>query len=303
MNIIIRNRSIEYIEELSIFSVTASFIFLLMASIDPFFIILSIFLSLLGIVGVFYLVYKKVHPITYGKLSLIYGTYLLVIFLLIFIFGENSLILLKLIAQSGFCLFYILPLLIAYSLNHKDFNRIAVINIFTGFTIIGWLIAFAWSLMDIKKLIKKLEKEQKSEFRVNINKVKEEYDKKLKGKVNLKRIKKLEKEQKKLERETAQKLEVYKKKRFMIFSPKERIILDYLDINRKKKAPKRIYPSKLCQKLKFKNVSEVCKLLERLEIKGYIKWKDTEDIDKSDKSAYKKPRRVYKKPITLTEKF
>lgn len=43
-------------------------------------------------------------------------------------------------------LFYLLPSIIANSRKHKNKNSICVINIFFGWTILGWVVCLAWSV-------------------------------------------------------------------------------------------------------------------------------------------------------------
>ena len=43
---------------------------------------------------------------------------------------------------------YFLPSIIANNRNHKNINSIMVLNILTGWTTIGWLIALIWSFTD-----------------------------------------------------------------------------------------------------------------------------------------------------------
>ena len=41
---------------------------------------------------------------------------------------------------------YFLPNIIAYFRNHRNFNPIFIINLFFGWTVIGWIVCLAWSL-------------------------------------------------------------------------------------------------------------------------------------------------------------
>ena len=43
---------------------------------------------------------------------------------------------------------YLLPTLIGAYRNHTNYIPIVIVNIFTGFTIIGWIVALTWSLTD-----------------------------------------------------------------------------------------------------------------------------------------------------------
>lgn len=50
----------------------------------------------------------------------------------------------------GFCL-YFLPSLIAWLREHAYVNSITVINLFLGWTLIGWVVCLAWSLSPQKE--------------------------------------------------------------------------------------------------------------------------------------------------------
>jgi hypothetical protein len=51
-----------------------------------------------------------------------------------------------LILFTGVCLFiYFLPAIIAHKRDHKNRTAILVLNIFAGWTAVGWLIALIWS--------------------------------------------------------------------------------------------------------------------------------------------------------------
>lgn len=50
----------------------------------------------------------------------------------------------------GFVL-YIIPTLVAYSRNHHQRAAITIINLFLGWTFIGWVGALAWSVSAVKK--------------------------------------------------------------------------------------------------------------------------------------------------------
>lgn len=43
---------------------------------------------------------------------------------------------------------YFLPVLIAAGRSHRNFASIALLNLFTGWTLIGWLAALIWSASD-----------------------------------------------------------------------------------------------------------------------------------------------------------
>ena len=45
-------------------------------------------------------------------------------------------------------LFYFSPSIIAYDRKHRNFTTILILNIFMGWTVLGWLIAFIWSTTD-----------------------------------------------------------------------------------------------------------------------------------------------------------
>jgi hypothetical protein len=40
---------------------------------------------------------------------------------------------------------YMMPTIIALSRHHRDRNAIAILNLFLGWTFVGWVIAFVWS--------------------------------------------------------------------------------------------------------------------------------------------------------------
>lgn len=42
---------------------------------------------------------------------------------------------------------YFLPTLVAYGRNHPSAGAVMVINVFLGWTFIGWILALAWSLV------------------------------------------------------------------------------------------------------------------------------------------------------------
>lgn len=46
----------------------------------------------------------------------------------------------------GLILLYFLPTIVASTTKHLNVNSILVVNIFLGWTLIGWVIALAWSL-------------------------------------------------------------------------------------------------------------------------------------------------------------
>ena len=45
-----------------------------------------------------------------------------------------------------------IPTFVAYNRNHKAFYSIFTINLFLGWTFIGWVICLAWSLSPVQKL-------------------------------------------------------------------------------------------------------------------------------------------------------
>ena len=50
---------------------------------------------------------------------------------------------------------YFLPVLICAWRNHPQKNSIGIINIFVGWTLIGWVVALAWSCYNFEKKEKK----------------------------------------------------------------------------------------------------------------------------------------------------
>ena len=47
--------------------------------------------------------------------------------------------------------FYLAPCLVARLREHRQTNAICVINVFAGWTIIGWIICLAWAFMEERK--------------------------------------------------------------------------------------------------------------------------------------------------------
>jgi len=47
---------------------------------------------------------------------------------------------------------YFLPFMIARRRNHPQKNPILIVNIFLGWTLIGWVAALAWSLWNYKSV-------------------------------------------------------------------------------------------------------------------------------------------------------
>ncbi len=45
-------------------------------------------------------------------------------------------------------LIYFLPTILANKRNHKNVPAIFVINFFLGWTLIGWVVALAWAVME-----------------------------------------------------------------------------------------------------------------------------------------------------------
>jgi hypothetical protein len=48
----------------------------------------------------------------------------------------------------GAVIAYLLPSIIAAVRGHRNSNSICVVNIFLGWTLLGWVIALAWSFSD-----------------------------------------------------------------------------------------------------------------------------------------------------------
>ena len=42
--------------------------------------------------------------------------------------------------------FYMLPTLIAFNIDHKDKLSIAMLNFFTGWSFIGWVLSLVWAV-------------------------------------------------------------------------------------------------------------------------------------------------------------
>ncbi len=47
--------------------------------------------------------------------------------------------------------FYLIPTIIAFSEKKKNTSSIAVVNIFLGWTLIGWIVALAWAVSKDKE--------------------------------------------------------------------------------------------------------------------------------------------------------
>ena len=45
-------------------------------------------------------------------------------------------------------LLYMLPALVAHHRGHRQTKAIAVLNIFLGWTVLGWIVALVWAMMD-----------------------------------------------------------------------------------------------------------------------------------------------------------
>lgn len=56
-----------------------------------------------------------------------------------------------LLIASFCCACYLLPTIIAGARKHRQAGTIFVINLFFGLTIVGWVIALAWSVSDTRK--------------------------------------------------------------------------------------------------------------------------------------------------------
>lgn len=46
---------------------------------------------------------------------------------------------------------YFLPWIVAYRRDHPNCNAIALLNLFLGWTFLGWVLALVWSATAIKK--------------------------------------------------------------------------------------------------------------------------------------------------------
>ena len=64
--------------------------------------------------------------------------------------GVVGVVLLLLLAAMGLA-FYFLPTLIAIFRNHHQWGAITVINLFFGWTFIGWVVALAWSVSAVRE--------------------------------------------------------------------------------------------------------------------------------------------------------
>lgn len=77
------------------------------------------------------------------------------VFVLTFIvgmFGSQSMM--SLLGSLGyvlsFCAIYFMPSIVAYLNKAKSFSAIFVLNLFLGWTLIGWIIALVWALKNEK---------------------------------------------------------------------------------------------------------------------------------------------------------
>jgi hypothetical protein len=53
--------------------------------------------------------------------------------------------------QIALLLLYFLPTFIAWRRRHKNLGSISLVNILIGWTILGWIAALIWSLVDSRK--------------------------------------------------------------------------------------------------------------------------------------------------------
>jgi hypothetical protein len=60
-------------------------------------------------------------------------------------------IFLALLAILVYCAVYMVPTIVAVMREHQNTAPIAVVNIFTGWTFIGWVVCLAWSLTNATK--------------------------------------------------------------------------------------------------------------------------------------------------------
>ncbi len=51
----------------------------------------------------------------------------------------------KILMLIAMGIFYFLPTIRAHSVKHRQTNPIMIINLLLGWTIIGWIVALAWS--------------------------------------------------------------------------------------------------------------------------------------------------------------
>ena len=50
------------------------------------------------------------------------------------------------ISLTGLFALYFMPTIIAYCRDHRNYASIFVVNLFLGWTLIGWVLSLAWSL-------------------------------------------------------------------------------------------------------------------------------------------------------------
>lgn len=79
--------------------------------------------------------------------------------------SEVAVVLIFVLAFSSICLslyLYFLPTIIAYHYDAENKNRIFFLNLVTGWTCLGWILAFFWALLEqydvdlIEKIVEKL---------------------------------------------------------------------------------------------------------------------------------------------------
>jgi len=63
--------------------------------------------------------------------------------------GDRSTILIPIFIFLAFLL-YFLPSVIAYKRKRKNINAITVLNLFLGWTVIGWIVSLVWAVSEDK---------------------------------------------------------------------------------------------------------------------------------------------------------
>jgi cytochrome c biogenesis protein CcdA len=83
------------------------------------------------------------------------ATILIVLFFLGFVAGQFGGVILLFVSLFAFIAFgigvYFLPTFIAVNREHPDRYAIFIINLFFGWTFLGWIACLAWSVMDRRR--------------------------------------------------------------------------------------------------------------------------------------------------------
>ena len=63
----------------------------------------------------------------------------------------------ELLVMLIFLFVYFIPTIVAYSRNHRNALAIFILNLFLGYTLVGWVVALIWAVYnyEVKKIVKK----------------------------------------------------------------------------------------------------------------------------------------------------